>query len=282
MLFRSLNNGVSNARNNGIKKATGDFILFLDSDDYLDKNAIEILLNKIKKEPDIQAIIFGFSEKMSAEQVEKEYSFENITYYNSQQFMNNYAKLLIKRVVSGAGFTLYNTEIIRKNHLSFNEKMSYGEDTLFVFNYLIRCDKIKVISDILYKCQRINDNSLTKKWNFSKLECINELFARINIYFAENKIVVEQRILFEQFIISQYLNYLQDMVKNCLSRKLFLQEYKKVSNTFKINEWLRNNLKFTSVNIKIIVYFMKKDWANSLFIYLYMKEKFKNKLIMHC
>ena len=48
--FKNKNQGIGKTRNFGIKKATGKYIMFLDSDDYLDKDACKYLFNKIEKE----------------------------------------------------------------------------------------------------------------------------------------------------------------------------------------------------------------------------------------
>ena len=47
------NGGLSDARNKGVKKACGDYLLFVDSDDYIEKNLLKTLSKKLKDEPDI-------------------------------------------------------------------------------------------------------------------------------------------------------------------------------------------------------------------------------------
>ena len=47
-IINQLNQGLSSARNKGIENATGNFLLFLDSDDYVRSDAVEIMINKVK------------------------------------------------------------------------------------------------------------------------------------------------------------------------------------------------------------------------------------------
>ena len=57
-LINQANKGVSFARNKGIDEATGDYIMFIDSDDYVEKNMIEDMVSKIT-EDDIDLVISG-------------------------------------------------------------------------------------------------------------------------------------------------------------------------------------------------------------------------------
>ena len=54
-MFHKTNGGLSDARNYGLRRASGEYILFIDSDDYIDKSSISIILAKLKmlNDPDI-------------------------------------------------------------------------------------------------------------------------------------------------------------------------------------------------------------------------------------
>jgi len=72
------NKGVNYARNRGIEAAQGKFILFLDSDDYLNPNALKVIHSEIKKDPNYSHYLFRVSDRENDERLPKE---KSVFYY---------------------------------------------------------------------------------------------------------------------------------------------------------------------------------------------------------
>lgn len=161
-VIHKINNGVSSARNRGLEAATGNYILFVDSDDILNSDAIEILIKvaqstmaditicscKHVNESINQALDYSY-EKIQLKTVDSSDAIKNLS-YNVQVF-----KELEPTAVWGK---LYRKNILQNLH--FNEEMSMGED--FVFNYFAnyRAKKVTYCNLKLYNYNFI-ETSLT-------------------------------------------------------------------------------------------------------------------------
>lgn len=118
------NEGVSKARNIGIENATGDYIGFVDDDDYIDKNMYQEMVNLIEtKETDIVACNFYNVEKEKKiginKEVSKNWLNEVIAYDSIRGYIWN---------------KLYKSDIIK--HTKFNNEVKIGEDMLFNISLL--------------------------------------------------------------------------------------------------------------------------------------------------
>ena len=98
-VINQLNQGLSSARNKGIENATGNFVLFLDSDDYVRSDAVEIMINKVKN--------FEFSYAFCDIQLRGKKTGSRIKYYNffEQLFINHipYFILIKKDIIKQIG-----------------------------------------------------------------------------------------------------------------------------------------------------------------------------------
>lgn len=142
-IFHKKNGGVSSARNIGIENATGEYLLFVDGDDCLEKNTLEVIKDKIENN---DMLIYGYKEKY----VKKEYNFhmtENEKIENSYQTIQN----VVSNKYGGYIFNkVFKKSIILKENLRFNTKIHMCEDMLFVINYLKHCNNIKIVENIMY------------------------------------------------------------------------------------------------------------------------------------
>ena len=143
------NCGVSHARNLGIDKAKGKYLYFVDSDDYLEKEAIEKMLIEYKMRNN-QLVIAGYKEIENNLVKEKNWGKQEIT--------NERAKELVLHE-NGVGGYLWNklfvASLIKKNDIKFQEDISVWEDVLFVMQYLNQCDNVIIINDCIYAyCRR--------------------------------------------------------------------------------------------------------------------------------
>ena len=194
------NGGVSNARNVGIRMAKGEYIIFIDTDDYIKCNYIERLYKKIiEYNSDIvisNAIDFtDAGVKKTKKKINKDICF------NKEKILKELFRE--KYFTSTCWGNIYKTNLVKQ--VMFSRKMKIAEDLKFLFDIFKISSKVTVIPDRLYYYY-INDNStihsgFNKKWedefNYCKnlIKTTNEKsikkyiikrFVRVNISCAKN------------------------------------------------------------------------------------------------
>ena len=149
-VFHQKNAGQSAARNLGLKKATGDFISFIDSDDQIDKNFISKLLAPYELN-DIDLTVCGMHYKRMKKSTSNNVYINHLRQPRKHESKKAYILYLLAtdgRMYSSVN-KLYHTEIAKKCH--FDETLSFAEDTKFVLDYLSHTkNKIEFILEPLY------------------------------------------------------------------------------------------------------------------------------------
>lgn len=166
------NRGVSAARNLGLQKASGKWILFLDSDDYLLDNCLENLMAMVS--PDTQAVIAAYTDgRTGNEKVLHQPVSANAVCRMTLDAINNSLMPEFYEVkplsLSACWAKLFLNEVIRKNGLCFNEDLRLSEDTLFNLDYLACVDTV-VVSNLPVIYYRQHNASVTKTFDRKHLK----------------------------------------------------------------------------------------------------------------
>ena len=134
------NNGVSSARNRGINESCGDYIVFVDADDYLLTDHLMHLYN-----PDYDFNLIQLVKK-DGEKLSKTH------FYDSDEISTeDFIKLELEMKIPFNFVQLsYNADIIKNNGLKFREDVTYGEDSDFAMRALSYGDKIGICNEITY------------------------------------------------------------------------------------------------------------------------------------
>lgn len=135
-VFHKENGGVSSARNLGLENARGEWITFIDSDDWIKNEFLEKLLVDF----DIDLCVGGnvCSSGCYMKLHDRLYDRKIIT-----NFIKQYLPTQLLHTVWGK---LLKREIIIKNNIRFSEDVRFGEDTLFSYQYLCHCNSIMTVS----------------------------------------------------------------------------------------------------------------------------------------
>lgn len=171
-IYSTQNNGVSMARNLGIKIATGKYIVFLDSDDLIEKNMIEKLVENMKKyNVDMVACNYFYM-----------YKDKNILakFPENMLISNEQCKIEIFKNTSIRGFSvnkIFKRDIIESANLKFQKDIKICEDLLFVFEYLLYSKSIFILNEPLYFYRMRKTSSLHSSLSneLSVFDAINQI-----------------------------------------------------------------------------------------------------------
>ena len=153
------NEGVAMARNVGLRYAKGDYVLFVDGDDYWEGDEILSQLEQViidNKYPDLVINNSYFCVMPKGKKLEKHLEF------NAEVFSTVFGEnALLKFFVGISGFpwsvwkNIYKNQIIKENDIKFEKGITLGEDADWLFRFILSSKKISVI-DIPYYCYRVN------------------------------------------------------------------------------------------------------------------------------
>lgn len=188
------NGGVSSARNIGIEKAQGEFLAFVDSDDFVDENMYKSMYLKVKNEGSDCCIC-----NIEIHTKDDKNVIKNII-GKSKIIGNEIYEFLVLNLIAAPYVTscdrmttfrgpctyLYKRQIIREYDIQFNENLCIGEDFLFNLQYMTKINSLSIEENSFYRyC--INSISATQKYssncwgNHKKL--IEEVKNYINVYY---------------------------------------------------------------------------------------------------
>ncbi len=187
--FRKENGGVSSARNLGLQNVSGEYILFLDSDDSMVENCLSILYQRISEQtarPDMLC----FGTQSGSSQWKPTECMEPVT-VEKDRIRNSYLPAHINIYPQNKHFLLnyiwnkcYRTDFVKAHGLLFDENRRTWEDGLFVVNCLDKAQDILLIPDILHNgCVDPSVDHLSGKFYESQIEQYIQDEMRFKVWF---------------------------------------------------------------------------------------------------
>lgn len=156
------NAGVSSARNAGIEKSKGEYVIFVDGDDFIAPDFVEYMMGLVDKTGGELCLSLNFFTKHRELQVRKEF-------VNILDATKATALLLSPRIIVGSVNKIYKKSLIDQYKLRFQSHLFYGEGLFFYVAYSQLCTKVGIGNRKIYYYRRDNYNSATTKFNINSL-----------------------------------------------------------------------------------------------------------------
>lgn len=157
--FQTDEGGVSNARNIALNNAKGEYITFIEDDDYISSSYLETLLEHADKDTISAAYPYAFKNAEPNKQIPYSYT----KFYNIYEHKGKLKAKYVRQYFSGPCMKLFHRSII--NNKRFNPKFRIGEDSLFMFLISDKFKYFQVMSKnaVYYRRYRMNSAVTTKR-----------------------------------------------------------------------------------------------------------------------
>lgn len=235
------NLGVSSARNLGIAYAHGEYVMFVDSDDYMLPDMCKTMLNVLhSKQAD--CVICGIQEPGGGLWCPQ----KNIDYSTLEDFKKDFVYQLNTELLSPCWNKIFKRQLITR---LFNEEISFGEDLIFNLEYLNNCHKLSFITTPLVFHEKQVVGSLVTKTGLQRLMDIEKIHQSIMwfvgkentsqdlhkkyirdltvysrfMFLDKSRSLKDKKKILKKWIQISYLNtmFVKD-IKDCLSNRLLL------------------------------------------------------------
>lgn len=270
------NEGVSKARNYGLSFAKGEYIQFVDSDDYIETNMCEKLMESVDK-TGAQMALCGYHHLFLNRDIKKVAKQGSYVLKDSPQM---FLELYESGYLNMPWNKLFKKELIAQG---FNEELSLGEDLLFNLKYMENVIQLTIVEEPLYYyIQQNGQDSLSTKRREDKYEIAVKICESVKSSYAQileaakitdNKTYVEQgnKIIYKRFIL-EFLDEIEGLAYDtALSRKQKLERIE----MYMLDSYIRKanqDIGKLQIDYQIINYFFKRKKKYSIYLLIYLRK----------
>lgn len=238
-VFHKSNGGVCSARNVGLDNARGEWIMFVDSDDWVGNTYVENVLEIVKCN-DIQIVRFGITKQLQNGKSEVDVPVKTGVFDTTDFFINGiFSAVLFSFAISKS--------IVEKHKIRFNTQIKYSEDREFITKCVLLTDKIFLSDSTQYNYVFNQYSAVNTKRTYH--HCKDDLRVGMSI----QKFKTENHIVFEKEVFSFFFSILLNSFIEVLSIKSCKDvDYKDAVREFNI---AIKDIDFTFFSIKDRIFF---------------------------
>lgn len=151
-VIKQANQGVSAARNNGLFHASGEFICFLDGDDYLHKECFEEVMKKFRDNSALDICAYGFQDVYEDGKISGQYEINRI--YPERPISGSEALLMkcMRKIWICTGSSVYKKSLLDNNGIVYEKGYKYGEDVNFINKSISYAKEIDYVKKNYFNC----------------------------------------------------------------------------------------------------------------------------------
>lgn len=238
LLSQKTNMGVSSARNRGIKKSKGKYLLFIDADDFVYPNYMQIIRDSVINDYDL--ISFGHSDYYicSDGKVNIINSNMNLSLATKNLFIEDWKQLFLKSFFASPCNKIYKKEILVEHSIIFDKNCVCFEDYLFNLNYCKYVKSLQIIKTPLYYYVQKQNVILSNKRKWGNLFQISNFVAsKTNEFITEKsfqdfsflrRYIYTSFITEIEYIYNNHLNEFDESIRCLIKNKEFLLAIKSI------------------------------------------------------